>query len=140
MRNTRENSRRYREKHRKELSEKSKEWARKNREHCNARNNAWRLAHPEIIKLSSKKAYHKMVYGEPYENKLERLKQQDFRCANPGCRTVDPGGHGWNTDHNHETNQIRGELCNGCNLALGILNEDLARIQGLADYLKKYMN
>lgn len=108
------------------------------REKVNAKNKLWRLSHPEISKLSRKKSSHKSIHGEPYEKKLERLERQDFRCANPGCQTSDPGKKGWHTDHDHETNQIRGELCQGCNRALGFLYDDVKKILGLAEYIQQY--
>lgn len=52
-------------------------------------------------------------------------------CQNPGCR----GEVNLVVDHNHETGALRGRLCRDCNLALGLLRDDVARITGLADYL-----
>ena len=37
-------------------------------------------------------------------------------------------------DHDHDTNQIRGILCNSCNKALGILKDSSERIKGLLIY------
>ena len=39
---------------------------------------------------------------------------------------------------NHVTGRLRGELCHGCNCALGLLDDDIDRIIGLVDYLKSY--
>lgn len=70
-------------------------------------------------------------------------------CGNPGCDTVGP----YHMDHAHEccppgkfpqTSKVscgkcvRGWLCAPCNKALGMTQEDPARLQGLLDYLKKY--
>lgn len=42
-------------------------------------------------------------------------------------------------DHNHKTGEVRGLLCTSCNLALGNLLEDPARIEGLLKYILKYI-
>lgn len=40
-------------------------------------------------------------------------------------------------DHCHKTRRVRGLLCNNCNSALGLLQEDPARIAGLLAYAKQ---
>ena len=40
-------------------------------------------------------------------------------------------------DHNHETNQIRGLLCNKCNRAIGLLKDDPEVLLAASDYLKE---
>lgn len=103
-----------------------------------AKSRAWRearrIADPDI----NKKYHHQRNYGEPYEAKARRLEAQGGRCANPGCRTSDPGAKGWNTDHDHITGEVRGELCGGCNRALGNLKDDEAKIAGLGQYLRQH--
>jgi hypothetical protein len=112
---------------------------------------AWQKAHKDVLNLrwrtrsdikdKDRRYSHQKRYKEPYENKLQRLKEQDFRCANPGCRTTNPGSRGdCHTDHDHNTGKIRGELCQSCNLALGMLKDDDFRLNGLAEYLRKHRN
>ena len=38
-------------------------------------------------------------------------------------------------DHDHATGEVRGLLCASCNLAIGILGDDLIRVRRAADYL-----
>jgi|SRR5665213_1947572 len=83
---------------------------------------------------------HRYWHNEPYENKKKRLEQQGYRCANPGCRAIDPGTKGWQTDHDHETGLIRGELCRDCNVALGCVRDNPVRAEGLAQYLRQTRN
>jgi hypothetical protein len=47
---------------------------------------------------------------------------QGERCA--CCRSRDPRGVRWHTDHNHETGEIRGILCCKCNQLLGQLGDN----------------
>lgn len=38
-------------------------------------------------------------------------------------------------DHCHQTNRVRGLLCDKCNLALGMINENLDIVEGIKRYL-----
>jgi hypothetical protein len=52
-------------------------------------------------------------------------------CA--ACRHDEPK----HVDHDHATGQVRGMLCFLCNQALGNVRDDVARLQGLIDYLHR---
>jgi hypothetical protein len=41
-------------------------------------------------------------------------------------------------DHDHDTGEVRGLLCNNCNTALGLVKEDERTINNMNKYLKKY--
>ena len=41
-------------------------------------------------------------------------------------------------DHSHESGEVRELLCDGCNTSLGLLKEDLRRVEKLAEYIKKH--
>jgi hypothetical protein len=58
------------------------------------------------------------------------------------CKTTEAGHpHGWNTDHDHETNKVRGILCHECNLALGYYEKKLLPIlEQMHKYLKGEQN
>lgn len=104
----------------------------------NRQTKAWRKANPALAKKIDRESNHKCSYGEPYEEKIKRLERQGGRCANLGCRTTDPGPKGWQTDHDHVTGKVRGELCGGCNKALGFIHDDEFRAEGLADYVRQH--
>ena len=71
---------------------------------------------------------------------LIKLEKQDYRCAI--CGTSD-WGKGKNTnrphvDHNHENGKVRGLLCNTCNRALGMFEDDKNLLRKAANYLETY--
>jgi hypothetical protein len=41
-------------------------------------------------------------------------------------------------DHCHKTNQFRGWLCHGCNLALGIVRDNPDILRNMIAYLKRF--
>jgi len=58
---------------------------------------------------------------------------QDFRCANPACRSAEPGGRGeWHIDHDHRCcpgtfscgRCLLGLLCHKCNFGSGYFDDD----------------
>lgn len=63
----------------------------------------------------------------------ERLEAQAYRCA--VCPQELASSYNTCVDHDHTTGAIRGLLCRKCNLALGHLDDDLARVLALAEYL-----
>lgn len=51
------------------------------------------------------------------------------------CRAPLPAGMRGNVDHCHETGRVRGLLCNSCNVGIGHLKHDPARLRAAIDYL-----
>ncbi len=98
----------------------------------------WCAAHVEARRLARRKSSVWKKHGITLEQKEQRIKDQGGHCANPRCGRTEHGNRGWNTDHDHVTGRLRGELCHGCNCALGLLDDDINRIIGLVDYLKSY--
>ena len=41
-------------------------------------------------------------------------------------------------DHSHKTSKFRGWLCNACNVALGLVEDNPEKLRLLADYLEKH--
>lgn len=83
-------------------------------------------------------------YGITLEQRDDLLKKQGGGCAI--CQTQDPGEKGWALDHDHaccsstENERtcgkcVRGVLCNRCNLALGLFDDDLERLRKAIRYL-----
>ena len=121
------------------------------REHpeCKARQwkkgKAKREADPVMMaewKESRRWIWFKHRYNITKEQWDIRFESQGRRCANPGCRTDDPGNGGWHIDHDHRSGYRccgkckRGILCQRCNQALGLLDDGAEKIRGLADYVE----
>lgn len=68
--------------------------------------------------------------------KMDQLASRPRPDACEVCHTV--GSRGVVFDHCHQTNTFRGWLCDNCNRALGLLNDDLERLLGLALYVENH--
>jgi hypothetical protein len=65
------------------------------------------------------------------------LALQHGRCAI--CRATTPGTRGtWRVDHDHETGQVRGLLCDGCNRGIGSMQDDPAILMAAGRYVMKH--
>lgn len=74
------------------------------------------------VSLINRRAKLKKAFGLSIEQYDKMLASQDSRCAL--CGSDFPGGRGrFVVDHCHETNRIRGLLCNLCNVGLGALRD-----------------
>ena len=72
-------------------------------------------------------AKKKSLYGLDQETYMALAKAQGYSCAS--CKASAKGmEHKLCVDHDHETNEIRGLLCQGCNTALGWLEDDPKKI------------
>lgn len=71
-----------------------------------------------------KKRYGLSVDG--YSDLFELFQGRCAACREPAKLSV---------DHEHSSGLIRGLLCNGCNRALGFVDDDIDKLIGLAEYL-----
>ena len=80
---------------------------------------------------------YKRMYGITIEDYDRMLEAQGYRCAI--CRTDEPGGSGarFAVDHNHDTGNVRGLLCNNCNRGLGHLQDSVLILEQAINYLNE---
>jgi hypothetical protein len=71
---------------------------------------------------------------EDKENLIRLYSGGTGKCGNPACGSTED----LVLDHDHETNQIRGVLCNTCNRSLGGLGDTWEAIQGIYEYMEKH--
>jgi hypothetical protein len=71
-----------------------------------------------------------------YERMYAEQRRMCASCGNPptgkGCAAT------LNVDHDHDTKEVRGLLCNPCNQALGLLRDDPDVIWGLLIYARRH--
>lgn len=79
---------------------------------------------------TDKRKYHRMRnYGMTSE-------EHDALMA-PGACNACGSTERLCVDHNHDTSEVRGLLCNECNLTLGYMHDDISRLEALINYLKE---
>lgn len=78
----------------------------------------------------------KTRYGLSLAERDAMLAEQGG-CAACGS-AVAPDRRGWVVDHAHGTNEVRGILCNPCNVAIGLLKDDPVRVDRVAAYLRRH--
>ena len=90
------------------------------------------VSEKELKQSFAQKAY---LYGLTKEQFMELVTQQNSACASCG---EDATGREQNLqiDHCHNTLEIRGLLCAGCNTAAGWLEDDPEKAERLAFYLR----
>ena len=65
------------------------------------------------------------------------LVAQDYKCAICGTDANELTRE-LGVDHNHETDEVRGLLCNHCNIGLGNFRDDVELMNKAIEYLGKY--
>lgn len=80
-------------------------------------------------------------YGITQEQYQTLYDKQNGLCA--GCGRLPKSGGKGNAnavlfvDHDHYTDEVRGLLCQGCNAAVGLAQDNPQVLRALADYLEK---
>lgn len=90
---------------------------------------------------SGKRDYHYQArYGITLDQYDDMLSGQNHQCKL--CGSPDPRRKsGFVVDHDHTNGKIRGLLCHPCNLALGILGDNIVGLTRAVHYLeKKWLN
>lgn len=96
-----------------------------------------RITHPDKVKSSELKTH----YGITLEEYTELLTTQNGVCAichNPEVGIVNGKPRALAVDHDHDSDKVRGLLCGRCNSALGLLEEDINRLQSMIAYIEKH--
>jgi hypothetical protein len=99
----------------------------------------WREPIPGSFKGDRKDYARKWDLRKKYNLTVEQVeamaKAQNGRC---GCCPAVLGENGAKVcvDHDHVTRAVRGLLCDPCNKALGLMQDDVDRLRRAADYLE----
>lgn len=95
-----------------------------------ARTVNWRLRNPGAASEASERSRLKTMLGLTLES--VQVVRRSGMC--PICLRSLAGLRGV-VDHDHTTGAVRGVLCNECNLALGLFNDDWQRLFRSIQYL-----
>lgn len=121
---------------------------------CLACHNRWGREYYRNSALRRRKQRESYVfrkYGVSMESLLELLHLQGSRCAICSKRWQDCTSgkrvrheviflqHLY-VDHDHRTRKVRGLLCNACNTAIGLFEEDSTRLTSALSYLKRELD
>jgi hypothetical protein len=123
---------------------KQQRWYQENRQHAIAQVKAWQQANKEHLhayrreyrqrrKAEERDAYLRRTFGITQADYDALLDAQGGGCAICGKR---PGKIALHVDHDHETGEIRGLLCVGCNNALGRFHDDVALLLRAIGYVE----
>ena len=81
------------------------------------------------------RAYERQIkrnYGVTVDDYDDMFKQQGGLCA--GCKQSNKGAR-FHIDHCHQTGIVRGLLCSKCNIALGLVDDQIETLANLISYL-----
>jgi len=94
---------------------------------------AWDLAHPGRHRLLERRGRGARIEHLDYERLMVK---QHGACAL--CGSFDPGRGRQNfcVDHDHQTGQVRGLLCNACNHSLAFFEYRIDWLEAALGYLK----
>src|ERR1700675_4467312 len=110
---------------------KARRWYAANKEYSCAKNKAYRLKNKERLYHYARRRLIKKRYGLDMDQAVAMWVAQDKKCAICFRELASPefAVKGRKDlpfiDHSHETLKVRGILCAGCNLALGLLEDDI---------------
>lgn len=96
---------------------------------------------PEKVKAHQHRTMLKRRYGVTPEWLAETFAAQGGVCAAcgfPETKTTQGQVRMLAVDHDHETGEVRSLLCSACNTSIGLLGDDIERIEAAARYLESY--
>ena len=93
-----------------------------------------KLGSREKLALAKRRANFRSKYGLYLDDYDSMLSAQNGACR--ACLGVNGSGKRLAVDHDHDNMRVRGLLCEKCNLALGLLDEDPKRMLRLIEYIR----
>lgn len=112
-------------------------WHVANPDKAQASREAYRKDNPEKHAATWYNSYLKRTYGITLADYGRMLEDQGGGCAICG-RTVAEEGRRLAVDHNHETGEVCGLLCGGCNKGIGGLQDNSVVVRAALLYLQRW--
>lgn len=104
----------------------------KNKDKLKVHKARWRKANPEKLAAIYSNQHYKQAYGITKQQFEELVVAQNNKCAI--CGEIGK----LKQDHNHSTSQLRGALCDKCNLGLGHFKDSVETLEKAVVYLRSY--
>ncbi len=98
-----------------------KDWYQRNKKSSDAQSKKWAHDNPEKQRIMMRKCR----YG--LSEKQQSMLAEKCEICGSNVKLV--------IDHDHETNTMRGVLCNGCNTGLGFFKDDVDSLRQAVKYL-----
>lgn len=140
--------RRYRSKHKEKIKLYCKNEYQKHKAERQQQSVAYYHKHRKQIRLRARLLYPKNRVKLNYQTMLSRVKcvygmdKQEYTrllAVQKGlcmlCNRPSLNNRRLDIDHNHVTGVVRGLICNKCNLALGLVNENIPTLKKMVRYL-----
>jgi hypothetical protein len=112
----------------------------KNPEKFKLKNNTWAENNPD----KTKNRRLRRLYGITIEEYTQMFKKQKGVCAICSKEETSKHQNGkvkvLSVDHNHITGEIRQLLCNNCNVAIGLIGDNLPLVKKITNYLIKWQS
>jgi hypothetical protein len=89
----------------------------------------------KVVKLETKKRMLKHRYSIDYNSYIQMYDEQDGKCKICGIEKELGGSNGLLVDHCHNTNKVRGLLCNNCNSGLGKFKDNKELLLRAIEYI-----
>ena len=113
-------------------AEYQRQWRDKNKDKC-------RVYYDKRDKEEIREKAWLRRYGITKEWYYTILENQDNKCAICETTEIQRKGHThFHVDHNHESGQVRGLLCDLCNRGLGYFKDNDQLLNKAVKYLRKY--
>ena len=93
----------------------------------------WREANKHKLRDTA----YKRKFGITLEEYEAKLKNQKYCCAICGTHQNKLGLR-FAVDHNHTTGEVRDLLCGQCNVAVGMVKEDITILSSMISYLMEH--
>ena len=97
--------------------------------HVNNNHPSGRTPRCKVCRRITELCYKYGLTFESYQEMLERAGSVCEICEDWDKRLI--------VDHDHETDETRGLLCDSCNLGLGHFQDDVKRLQSAIIYLER---
>lgn len=128
---------RYYFKNKEEISKRRKEYVRNNQEKVKTQYAARYLRNRTKVREQQREYWLKSKYGITGKQWSQIFTYQGNKCGICQTSRVDLDKRNWCVDHGHVTGDVRGILCNSCNLLLGYSKDNEVVLQRAILYLQR---